>query len=217
LADPGNLVPLTVPDILFALSAVAVTGLSLCVVLARNPVRSTLLLILSFLPVSLMYVLMRASFAGILQIMVYAGAIMMLFTFVIMMINPAPRDGEIPGEDFKGGPGAASRKGEVLWLVLLALTALVLIPPIRYAASRLAAVPVARDDFGGVHALSRLIFADPANNPLTVSFELISVLILVGVIAAVNFGRRSSDDVKRAGPGPAPTPPEPSSLPGADA
>jgi NADH-quinone oxidoreductase subunit J len=182
-------VPLTVPDILFALSAVAVTALSLCVVLARNPVRSTLLLILSFLPVSLMYVLMRASFAGILQIMVYAGAIMMLFTFVIMMINPAPQEGEIPGEPRGSG---ASRKGEFLWLLLLAIVGLVLIPPVRYAAARLTAVPVTKEGFGGVHSLSQLIFTDPANNPLTVSFELISVLILVGVIAAVNFGRRSS-------------------------
>jgi NADH:ubiquinone oxidoreductase subunit 6 (subunit J) len=50
--------------------------------------------------------------------------------------------------------------------------------------------PVVREDFGGAHALARLIFSDPANNPLTVSFELISALILVGVIAAINFGRR---------------------------
>jgi NADH:ubiquinone oxidoreductase subunit 6 (subunit J) len=81
-------------------------------------------------------------------------------------------------------------KGEWVWALLLAAMALILIPPVRHAASLLEARPVARDDFGGVHALSRLIFSDPANNPLTVSFELISVLILVGVIAAVNFGRR---------------------------
>ena len=89
--------PLALSDILFAISALAVVLLSLSVVLARNPVRSTLLLILSFVPVSLIYILLQAAFVGILQILVYAGAIMMLFTFVIMMINPEPNSGEIPG------------------------------------------------------------------------------------------------------------------------
>lgn len=187
---------MTVPDILFALSAVAVVVLSLCVVLARNPVRSTLLLILSFLPVSLVYVLLQASFVAILQVMVYAGAIMMLFTFVIMMINPAPHAGEIPREEPGAGVSTASRKGagkaDLLWFLLLAIAGLVLIPPVRYAAEHLAAQPVTKPDFGGVHSLSRLIFSNPSDNPLTVSFELISILILVGVIAAVNFGRRRS-------------------------
>jgi NADH-quinone oxidoreductase subunit J len=180
---------MTVPDILFAISAVAVVLLSLCVVLARNPVRSTLLLILSFLPISLVYVLMQASFVAILQVMVYAGAIMMLFTFVIMMINPAPHAGEIPGE----APGAeSSRKSDALWFVLLAVLGLVLIVPVRYAAVRLVAQPVTKPDFGGVQSMAQLIFSKPTENPLTVSFELISILILVGVIAAVNFGRRRS-------------------------
>jgi NADH-quinone oxidoreductase subunit J len=181
-------VPQTLPDILFALSAVALVGLSLCVVLTHNPVRSTLLLILSFLPVSLVYVLLQASFVAILQIMVYAGAIMMLFTFVIMMINPAPGDGEVPGEPLGG---RLFRRGDLIGLILLAGTGLILVPPVFYAASHVTTMPVTKEDFGGVHSLSKLIFADPANNPLTVSFELISVLILVGVIAAVNFGRRS--------------------------
>lgn len=184
--------PQTVPDILFALSAFAAVALSLAVALARNPVRSTLLLIASFAPISLIYVLMRAPFVGILQILVYAGAIMMLFTFVIMMINPAPRSGEVP-EDMTGeapAPAKGFRKGNLAWALLLAAAGLILIPPIRRAAAALEAQPIARDDFGSVDAMARLIFVDPANNPLTVSFELISVLILVGVIAAINFGRR---------------------------
>lgn len=185
--------PQTIVHILFGLSASAAIALSLAVVLARNPVRSTLLLILSFAPISLAYVLMRAPFVGILQILVYAGAIMMLFTFVIMMINPAPHGGELPEEN-AGVPSAArSRKGDLAWALLLAATALILIPPIRAAAGALVSVSsartIVRDDFGGAHAMARLVFNDPANNPLTVSFELISALILVGVIAAINFGR----------------------------
>jgi NADH:ubiquinone oxidoreductase subunit 6 (subunit J) len=118
----------------------------------------------------------------------------MLFTFVIMMINPAPHGGELPEEN-TGVPSSTkrSRMGDLAWALLLAAAGLILIPPIRAAAAALSAKPIARDDFGGVHAMARLIFSDPANNPLTVSFELISALILVGVIAAINFGSRPDE------------------------
>jgi NADH-quinone oxidoreductase subunit J len=181
--------PLSLPDILFAIAAVAVVLLSLSVVLARNPVRSTLLLILSFVPVSLIYVLMQAAFVGVLQILVYAGAIMMLFTFVIMMINPEPNAGEIPA----GSTGSAAKPGKigaVAAFVLLTGTGFVLIPPVHWAASHLPALEVSKPGFGGIASLSQLLFANPADNPLTVSFELISFLILVGVIASINFSRR---------------------------
>jgi NADH-quinone oxidoreductase subunit J len=177
-----------------------VVGLSLAVVLARNPVRSTLLLILSFLPVSLIYILLQASFVGILQVMVYAGAIMMLFTFVIMMINPAPGGGELPGES---GTSRSIGRSDLVWLCLLAGVGLIIIPPVYYAASQITAPliasggsPALKEGFGTVESISNLIFRDPANNPLTISFELISILILVGVVAAVNFGRRTT---KKAG------------------
>ena len=180
--------PLTLSDILFAIAAVAVVLLSLAVVLARNPVRSTLLLILSFVPVSLIYILMQAAFVGILQILVYAGAIMMLFTFVIMMINPEPNSGEIPGA--VETPGKSGKIGALAAFLLLTGTGFVLIPPVHWAASHVIPAAVEKPGFGGLPSLSQLLFANPANNPLTVSFELISVLILVGVIASINFSRR---------------------------
>jgi NADH-quinone oxidoreductase subunit J len=179
--------PLALSDILFAISALAVVLLSLSVVLARNPVRSTLLLILSFVPVSVIYILLQAAFVGVLQILVYAGAILMLFTFVIMMINPEPSSGEIPGEAPAGKRG---KVGGLAAFLLLAGAGFVLIPPIRWAAEHLPQNPVERPGFGGLTSLSQMLFANPAENPLTVSFELISFLILVGIIASINFSRR---------------------------
>jgi NADH-quinone oxidoreductase subunit J len=183
-------VPPQLIDILFALAAIGLLGLSAAVVLIRNPVRSTLLLILSFLPTALLYILMQAPFVGILQILVYGGAIMMLFTFVIMMINPAPKGGEIPGEDAK-----IRWKGLVSTLVLLAVAGIIVIPPVYHAAMALPPAAVGKPGFGGIASLAELIFRDPANNPLTVSFELISFLILVGIIAALNFSRRRRSDI----------------------
>ena len=56
----------------------------------------------------------------------------------------------------------------------------------------------AQPGFGGIQSISQLMFKDPANNPLTVSFELISFLILAGVIASINFSRRDGAKARAA-------------------
>jgi NADH-quinone oxidoreductase subunit J len=175
-------------EITFALSAALILISSLAVVLIKNPVRATLLLILSFLPTSLVYILLQASFVGILQILVYAGAIMMLFTFVIMMINPAPKGGESP----VGGVESAfsGLRGVLIGLLLVGAAGVLLIPQVYRAAAQLAVEPVTKPGFGELSSIAAMLFEDPSNNPLTVSFELISFLILVGIIAALNFSRR---------------------------
>jgi NADH-quinone oxidoreductase subunit J len=175
-------------EITFALSAAVILLSSLAVVLVRNPVRATLLLILSFLPTSLVYILLQASFVGILQILVYAGAIMMLFTFVIMMINPSPNEGEAPA----GGPESAfsGLRGALVGLLVIGLAGILVVPMAYRAAAQVSVQPVSKPGFGELSSIAALLFQDPANNPLTVSFELISFLIRVGIIAALNFSRR---------------------------
>ena len=175
-------------EITFALSAAFILISSLAVVLIKNPVRATLLLILSFLPTSLVYILLQASFVGILQILVYAGAIMMLFTFVIMMINPSPKEGESPVSPSEGA--FAGLRGAVIGLVVMVVAGALLIPLVYRAASQVSVDPVSKPGFGELSSIAALLFENPANNPLTVSFELISFLILVGIIAALNFSRR---------------------------
>ena len=157
-------------------------------VLVKNPVRATLLLILSFLPTSLVYILMHAAFVGILQILVYAGAIMMLFTFVIMMINPSPKGGE--SSVTNEADNLSSLTSVLGGLLALGVLGALLIPKVYHAASAVSVAPVSKPGFGDLTSIADLIFKDPANNPLTVSFELISFLILVGIIAALNFSRR---------------------------
>jgi len=176
-------------EITFALSAGLILISSLAVVLIKNPVRATLTLILSFLPTSLVYILLHASFVGILQILVYAGAIMMLFTFVIMMINPSPKEGDSPLTG--GSEGAMSGlRGGLIGLLLVGFAGALVIPQVYRAAAQVSVEPVTKPGFGELSSISALLFDDPSNNPLTVSFELISFLILVGIIAALNFSRR---------------------------
>lgn len=182
-------------EIIFALSAAAILISSLAVVLIKNPVRATLMLILSFLPTSLVYILLQASFVGILQILVYAGAIMMLFTFVIMMINPSPNEGDAPQA---GNESAFSGlRGALFGLVVLGAAGACILPLVYQAAGEVSVQPISKPGYGGLDSIAKLLFEDPANNPLTVSFELISFLILVGVIAALNFSRRKSAQASR--------------------
>ncbi len=173
--------------VIFALSSLLLLLASVGVVLVKNPVRATLLLIASFIPTALIYILLHAPFVGVLQILVYAGAIMMLFTFVIMMINPAP----LAGEQVDGA-SPPSRLNTLFALLILALAGVVFIPGVYQAASSGTERLPEREDFGSLASISELLFRNPAENPLTVSFELMSFLILVGIIAALNFSRRKS-------------------------
>src|SRR3954469_3814420 len=108
---------MNVIDILFyALSAIAI-GSALLVVLSKNPVHSVLWLIVTFFAVSGHYILMNAQFLGIVNIIVYAGAIMVLFLFVIMLMN-LNSDTEPQKNRLVQLAGVIS--GGVLFLVILA-------------------------------------------------------------------------------------------------
>src|SRR4030095_7401470 len=80
------------------LAALAVTA-SVLVVGQRNPMYSVLLLILSFMALAGLYVLLGSPFLAVIQIIIYAGAIMVLFLFVVMLLN-------IPTEEEPAGRGA---------------------------------------------------------------------------------------------------------------
>ncbi len=175
--------PVGIENLLFPALAVGIVGLSLAVVVVRNPVMATFLLIGSFLPTTGIYMLLHAPLVGIFQILIYAGAILVLFTFVVMMVNPGPGS-FAPGVDEKSGR---------LRIVLFACGGVfaAAIPAV------LAAVFVKADgvagkvaaDFGSLKSIGRLIFTNSDTNPLTISFELLSFLILAGMVIALNLTR----------------------------
>ena len=73
---------------LFVVLAVFALASAVAVVVARHPVHSALYLLLSFLLVACIFILQQAEFVGAVQILVYAGGIMVLFLFVVMLVNP---------------------------------------------------------------------------------------------------------------------------------
>jgi len=151
---------------------------SLLVIAQRNPVYSVLLLILSFGALSGLYVLLDAPFVAAIQIIVYAGAIMVLFLFVVMLLN-APHEetnfDERTHPMLRPGP---MRFGAVLALALIAELVWALArsaPPSTFSTT-----PVT-----SVAAIGRSLFTDYA-----FQFEVTSVLILVAMVGAVVMARR---------------------------
>src|SRR5215470_10012717 len=103
----------------YLLGGIAVAA-SLLVIAQRNPIYSVLLLIASFGALSGLYVLLQAPFAAVIQIIVYAGAIMVLFLFVVMLLNAPHED-----TDFDERTHPLLRKGPMRFGALLAIVLMV--------------------------------------------------------------------------------------------
>jgi NADH-quinone oxidoreductase subunit J len=163
---------------LFYLFAAVAVAASLLVIAQRNPIYSVLLLIASFGALSGLYVLLDAPFVAVIQIIVYAGAIMVLFLFVVMLLNAPHEDTDFdahvhpllrPGPMRFGGLLAVVLAVELVW----ALTK-------GNESGRFAGGAVT-----SVSAIGRLLFTAYA-----FPFEVTSVLILVAMVGAVVLARR---------------------------
>ena len=169
--------------VFYAFAAVTVFG-SLFVIVQRNPIYSVLSLIASFFGLSGLYVLLDAPFVAIVQIIIYAGAIMVLFLFVVMLLN-------VPREDasewdrthplYRPWP---RRIGAVLALLLVAQLAWALMrtPGIGDGVGMQSA------GLSDVGELGRVLFTD-----YMFAFEVTSILILAAMVGAVILARRQSE------------------------
>lgn len=158
---------------LFWVLAVAAIGCALMVVASRNPIHSVIFLILTFFCVSGHYILLNAQFLAVVNIIVYAGAIMVLFLFVIMLMN-LNSDTEPQKSTLIQLAGALSG-GTLLIVILAALRQTVYTTPLERAST----------DIGLIRNLGRVLFTD-----FVVPFEVSSVLFLSAMIGAVVIGRR---------------------------
>jgi NADH-quinone oxidoreductase subunit J len=163
----------------YVFGAVAVIA-SLLVIAQRNPVYSVLLLIGSFGALSGLYVLLEAPFVAVIQIIVYAGAIMVLFLFVVMLLNAPHEDTEY---DERVHP--LLRPGPMRFGALLAMALLV---ELVWALTKGAEIGAFTGvGVSSVQTIGRLLFTDYA-----FAFEVTSILILVAMVGAVVLARRES-------------------------
>ena len=172
--------PETIAFYVFAGLAVVTSAL---VIGQRNPMYSVMLLIASFGALAGLYINLDAPFAAVTQIIVYAGAIMVLFLFVVMLLN-APRE-DVPSPygpayvTLTTGPRKAFALLSVILFVelLVATTQFVSVPP--------AAGPGAAEHVSSVRQIGIAIFTD-----YSLAFEATSVLILVAMVGAVVLAKK---------------------------
>src|SRR5438552_227477 len=161
----------------YTFGAVAIAA-SLLVIAQRNPIYSVLLLIVSFAALSGLYILLDAPFVAVIQIIVYAGAIMVLFLFVVMLLNAPHEDTE---HDLRLHP--LVRSGPMGFGVVLAVT-LVIELGLAVAGRQPASFPSDAAAIS-VRSIGRALFTDYA-----FAFEATSILILVAMVGAVVLARR---------------------------
>jgi len=165
----------------YAFAAVAVVA-SLLVIAQRNPIHSVLLLIASFGALSGLYVLLDAPFVAVIQIIVYAGAIMVLFLFVVMLLN-APHE----ETDFDERVHPLLRPGPMRFGALLAG---LLVAELIWAIDRgPETVEFANRSVSSVAEIGQSLFTD-----YMFTFEVTSILILVAMVGAVVLARREEPD-----------------------
>lgn len=154
--------------VIFGITALIAIACAVAMVLSKNAVHSALFLVLNFVSVAVLYLLLNAPFLAMIQITVYAGAIMVLFLFVIMLLGAERGEGNDP-------IGWQQPLALVLGLLLLGQAVFVFfrggtsVPPAP-------AAPV----IGAPEQLANLLFT-----AYLLPFEITSVLLLVALIGAV--------------------------------
>jgi len=177
--------------IFYALGAGAVlsTAAMLLPTTGRNPIHAALLLIVSFFFLAGLYALLSAHLLAILQIIVYAGAIMVLFTFVIMLLNLSPDEIREPKISYAKMVGS----GVALFVFGKLLNG------IGAASSAAKAVDLTQQEgFGTVKDVGHMLYST-----FMVPFELVSVLLLVAAVGAVVLAKKNLAYVDRPVPSPA--------------
>ena len=172
----------------FWLCAALAVGGALITVINKNPIRGAMGLLMMILAIAGIYLALHAQFLAAIQLIVYAGAIVVLFIFVIMLLGPDAT----PPHDQRG---QVSRTASAVVFGAAGLAAMSLIvrtaPPI--AKNKLLATPPT--DFGSVEAFGRILFTDAL-----VPFELSSALLMVAIIGAVAVARgHHKSEARQAG------------------
>jgi len=157
----------------YIFAALCVTS-SIVVVTHKNPVASAISMVATFFFTAVLFILLRAQFIAVVQVLVYAGAIIVLFLFTVMFLN-------IKEDSLQFDSKNIAKK--VTFLIVIATVT-------GFFASKLVLnsgpVPPAIEDFGSVEGVGKELFTE-----FLLPFELTSVLIIVAIIGVVTIAKRS--------------------------
>jgi NADH-quinone oxidoreductase subunit J len=177
------------PLFFFYLFASVLIASSLCVILSRNSVHSVLFLILAFFNAAALFLFQNAEFLAMLLIIVYVGAVAMLFLFVVMMIN----NNEIALPKKRKGYLALGSLMAAILLVEIVVTSYV-----SFADNRL--IQLAQDNIvfpfsegeDNITAIGNVLYSD-----FIYQFQLVGIILLTAMLGAVVLTFRRRDDVRR--------------------
>jgi NADH-quinone oxidoreductase subunit J len=161
---------------LFYIFASLAVASSLVMVTQRNPVTAAMNLVVAMFSVAALFVLLNAHFLAAIQLLIYAGAVMVLFVFVILLLNLQDQQ-------------LVPRKRSFLHLISIALVIYATLQMVeilgRTPKPTLAELA---EDFGTTEAVGKLLFSD-----YLLPFELTSILILGAIVGAVVLAKRRLD------------------------
>jgi NADH-quinone oxidoreductase subunit J len=159
----------------YACAALALAGGAGVVLNVRNTVAAALCLLVSMLALAVLFIQLDAEFIGVLQVMVYAGAIVVLFVFVIMLLN------------LRGGSFGAEQGPFVKWIgaALIGVSALKMGSILAGGRQIFGALP---SGFGGVRSVAQILYTD-----YVIAVEVAGVLLLAGIVGAVILAKRDLD------------------------
>jgi NADH-quinone oxidoreductase subunit J len=158
--------------VVFGLMALVAIGSALGLIFKRNPIHGALFLVVNLGTVAALYLTLGAEFLAAAQIIVYAGAIMVLFVFAIMVL--------IPGKEETGPDPRRPWR-----LLALPVAGLLLVQVLAIVIGSRPAVRTGTPAPGGVEAIARLLFTD-----YLFPFELTSVLLLAAMVGVLVLARR---------------------------
>ena len=170
-------------DIIFYFFSTVLVLAALGVITARNPVHAALLLVLAFFTSSGLWLLLEAEFLAITLVLVYVGAVMVLFLFVVMMLDiniDRLREGFLKWFPF----------GALLALVMAAEMAMVLMGK-QFGLEEMPAPPSRGADYSNTKELGRLIYTE-----YVYAFVLAAVILLVAIVAAIALTLRHRTGIK---------------------
>ncbi len=170
------------PQPLFYIFALIMLGFAVGVVVNRNPVASALCLVASFIGLAAIYISLNAFFLGTIQILVYAGAVMVLFLFIIMLLD-------IKAEERKkmNWPAVVGSLAVVSLLVLQIGSVLGGFPD---ASKTLEQAPLKAEEYSDVAEIGKVLFSR-----YNFHLQVVGVLLLVATIGVVVLSRRDQNIV----------------------
>lgn len=166
------------PQLFFGYFATVMVALSLMIITRRNPVHSALWMLVLFIHIAGMYLFLNAEFLAAVQIILYAGAIIVLFLFVIMMLNLKE---ELKAERFIGK-----------WHIAAALCVSILML-IGFSVSRIIKGPIGQYSIEAIReethtkAIGRVLFTE-----YLLPFEIIGVILLIAVVGAIVLAKKET-------------------------